>query len=589
MSRPPSLDELPFEVLDSVVSNFESAYTLRQLSLTCKRFSRYVRQDGFRTFVQSRFPFAGTSSDWSGLAQSLVALSRAWHRKAFVARELQPARSGPYSFPLPVKRDNVENIEARSAQRQSMGYQPVLECSDYLEGNDQQSNRHLVTWAAGAELVLRVTHAVVEEDRDDPEPCWMFWKPPNVVDGRDDITSLNLLDSHQISTHPYHHLIVGRASGQLEHVHLSDSEVSTQAFDTAGCGVRSADTSSASDPLLAACLDGDVALFKALPTKTLQQQETRIPVAEEDQGTSTWTIKFLSESRLAVGRGPAYSALCVFDVEAREIRSNPLRTFVSGKMDSVYSIEPLLTSRSRDLFLTGWYSGVVTLHDLRCPENIALTYEDPIDTSSAIYSLCAFANDRFVAGSGRHSCVKVFDLRLSGSHVYASKDLHGTRGVEEGQDLTKSGSSEYGAGYNIFLTNSNLPRKTSPVYSLAKASPYSPSFYAGLENRVLQLDLYSLSDESSRPHARLPYANRPGEPRSGPEVEELATNLVLVEHTYCGAHSVLRQVSSKSNTSVLAGWDSRWAKGTLDYPRTEYQETRQTRWSRGRRYRPEMR
>ena len=558
-----NLYELPVEILDIVACNFESLDTLLQLSLTCRRLYQYVNQNGFRTFVHTRFPFAKTSLHWPDTAKSLVALSKAWRQKAFIARELRPHQPGLEILRLSTGDSDVRSTGARSSTHQSIGYQPILQCLDHDTGNVEQSRKHVVAWGAGAELVLRTTNSESSQGEQGGGPRWTVWKDPRATDGKDDITSFNLFKSPETAQPGEHQIIIGRASGKLQYVNISEDSTFTQTFDTYGQDVRSTDITAKSDPLLAAGLDEHIAVYKALPRSDFQTPEAKVPIMEDGSGAPIWTVKCLNDTRIALGRGPAYTPLCIFEIEPTGIRSDPLLNFVSTQIDSVYSIEPLLEPTGPGhLFLAGWFSGSVTLHDLRCPGNIAVKYEDPIDPSAAIYSLCSFANDRFVAGAGRHSCVKLFDLRFSGRRISASKYLSEADTQKVTQEDCMGNGTE--GGYNLFLNHNKATTQTSPVYSLVKASAYSTSFYAGLENRVLQLDLYSISDQSSRPQPRLPYASRLDEPRSGLDVEKGTVYLGLVEHTHAGAHSIYSQAPWSPNRVPLSGWDPCWVKGTYD-------------------------
>ena len=583
MSPSPDLIELPFEILDVIVSYLDSASTLLYLSLTCRRFSHYAIQDGFRTWVQTHFPFAGISRQWSDTAKFLVALARAWEQKAFVARELKPDRQDPGSLRVSNVQNGVRSVRIVSNSPQSMGYQPVVQCVDNGNGNSSRESSHIVAWGAGAELILRNVTSSMGENEQDAGPQWTVWKDASTVDGRDDITSLNLLKSDRIGYDDKCCLVVGRASSKLEQVILSQEQISTHAYETQGRSVRSTDITSSSDLLLAASLDERIAIYPASPCSDSRQLliQAESPVLEGGAAAQSWTIKFLSSSRLGVGRGPAFTPLCIFDIEPTGIRSNPGLNHVSARQDSVYAIEPLPAPRgSENLFLAGWFSGMSTLHDLRCPENIALRYEDPIDPGAATYSICSFANDRFIAGGSRHSCIKVFDLRIPGRKTYAVKDLKEREAQRQMSDAVRQTSFE--TGYNLFLGYRKSERY-SPVYSLAKASAYSSTFYAGLENRVLQIDLHSLDSDSSRPQPSLPYANRLGEYRHEPNIEGIV-RLALVEHTHSGIHSMYRQVPQLGGQTPLPGWDPRWVKASrrsgspIDWHSNHRSQPRQRMW-----------
>ncbi|MCJ1325843.1 hypothetical protein MMC10_002506 [Thelotrema lepadinum] len=555
---------LPPELLDLIVCYFESTSSLLKLALTCRKFSRYVKRDGYRVFVQKKFPFYKASSDWQRTAKFLSALSRAWKTKAFVARDLIPDKTARTSLLLPLTQHGSAPSGTPLLPRQSMGYQPAIAC---LSNGDAGG---ILAWGAGAELIIRSIGSETEQGEGSGNLQWTFWKDPTATDGKHDITSLSLLTPQGIQGEVQHEAFIARAGGRLEHMRINHGEVDVRRFNTDGRAVRSAHTNSDPQPLLAVGLDGDIALYDTQQSVESQDPLAEIPITEEGQGVSTWTVKFIGNRRVGVGRGPTYSTLRVFDVLPYGVRIAATHDYISARKDSLYCIEPLgIIGGASQLLLAGWYSGNITLHDLRSPNSIVLNYEDPIDPSSPIYSLCSFANDRFVAGGGRHSCIKVFDLRMSGARIYAMDEINKQNPLEtKGLSCPSSekGSTDYESlrDYNVFLRRPGRRNLTSPVYSLAKASEYSSTFYAGLENQVMQLDLYSISEAHTRPGSRLSLANRIDESRSGPKIAEKAERLAIVEHTRSGAPLFWNQRLNNAEGSELPGWDSCWTRGSQE-------------------------
>ena len=542
------LGSLPFELLDLVVSNFDSASSLFCLSLTCRRFDHYTRSHGYRAFCKGCFPCLQSSLDWQATARILVALSRAWERKAFLARDLCPVRSGTESLRLIPKtsrsqNNNLHGTEIRS--KQSMGYQPAIDCV----GGYASTSTCVLAWGAGAEVVVRV----IEENKGSLR--WMFWQDPELLDGKDDITSLSFSNLASAETDQEYRIIIGRASRRLEHLTIADNGCTVQKLDTCSRDVRSAHVSQGVKPLIAAGLDGDVVLYDLLSASTPTETQVELPVFAGDQGVSTWTVRFVNNLRIGVGRGPANPALCIFDVTPDSIL--PGSNIYSKNMDSVYAIEPLASSSdSGQLFLAGWYSGIITLHDLRMPGNVVRKYEDPIDSGSAVYSLCSFANDRFLAGGGRHSCVKAFDLRFSGRREYGS--------------------------YNLFLDSPGRRTRPSPIYSISKASTYASSFFVGLEDRVVQLDLCSLTDESIKPSGSVPLLAYGSDLlQKEPTRRQDEIKLALVEHTSSGAHSIWTQDFGDRRRAIAPpGWDACWIPSTTDNSRSHNRPAEHNGWMR---------
>lgn len=119
-----------------------------------------------------------------------------------------------------------------------------------------------------------------------------------------------------------------------------------------------------------------------------------------------------------------------------------------------------------------------------------------------------------------HSMIKVFDLRLSGSHAYHTMTMppnpapeHKQRGQAPSMlvNNTRTNTTVLSGGWNLFL-NPRIPpkpdayraeywrgREDSPVYSLSIPSPTSQNVYAGLEGVVQSLTFHSFADKHPDP------------------------------------------------------------------------------------------
>lgn len=146
---------------------------------------------------------------------------------------------------------------------------------------------------------------------------------------------------------------------------------------------------------------------------------------------------------------------------------------------------------------------------MRSSSAIETTYRDPTD-DSAIYSLLARGLDRFVAGTARHSLLKVFDLRMAGASDY---DYSASVGSSTPTDI-RDGTFADGHDWNVFInprdrySDSNSRRgpnhwmrrsAESPIYSLSSPSPTSALIFAGVENAVVEFSFTSVLDRSPDP------------------------------------------------------------------------------------------
>jgi hypothetical protein len=209
---------------------------------------------------------------------------------------------------------------------------------------------------------------------------------------------------------------------------------------------------------------------------------------------------------------------------------------------------------------------IFRLYDLRAARMPVSSYYDPIDDDSAIYSLCAYGQERFLAGSA-DSVVKIFDFR-NGAKVYYHTDgfpcspnppypQPSRRKQTLGMDfLSLEGTYEslavksYGSRYymsqchfnrhpqtchfhqlsrtdlyrpnaNLFLYGSTTAGRSiqrSPIYALSSPSGICPLVYAGTNGMVYELEI---SDKNWRGERADPFFP-PAQPHTGQRFEELA-------------------------------------------------------------------
>ena len=392
-----SLATLPPELLSQIVSHLEAARTLLYLSLTCKRLHEYIERDGFRVFVQNKFPYIQTPPFWKDAAHALTALSRNWDRKAFIARCIAPdiADLGDRVRPKYGKKSRSQPMR----RVQTMGYQPVID--SYIEwyGSDWGSRKEVLAWGGGPDLVIRVksmggkaekeyqvSHGREKEklfDQHQHMNEWMVHRDAGLVEGRDDITSVNLLRPSQKPTGGSEYIVVGRANGHMQVVKVSmtDLESHKVAELISGKALRSASLNSSPTPLVAACLvDSTISFHLIHLAQNLLQPIGNICAIPQGQSGRTWSTQFLRHDRLAVGLGPSQKPLHVYSLRQDRASTELVRKFefpapsadnrteITGgavsEISTVYSIAPIASSSvaggaEGDLFLTGSYDGTI--------------------------------------------------------------------------------------------------------------------------------------------------------------------------------------------------------------------------------------
>ena len=599
-SQCPTLATLPPEILVQIVTHITTAKELCHLSLVCKRLHTFIEKDGFRVLSQTLFPYVQfpsthTALFWRDALHGLITQARNWDRKAFTAWIISSETNANQE---PGKNRRRTHNAPRG---QTMGFIPVIDSYEAWYGGDWSSRKEIVAWGAGADLVVRartmgpkaldVWNAAVNRSPKDFNAHhhtykWANYHEPGVNEGLDDITFVKLLQ--QPSIDDLEQFIIGRASGALELVSLNKKTSQSQvrcSFTTEGRPVRSA-TTNVLQTLVAACSSDSIVSLYPITSSTSRTTREIAPVAETSANPSgqvgrTWTSRFLSNDRLVVGYGPAQQPIRIYKVGRGELASespglfNPETRRHAEESTSVYSLSPIATSSSAggkggDIFLSGAYDGLVRLHDLRSANTTVAIFRDPVDVSP-IYSLLPVANEQFVAGGGRHSIIKVFDLRMPGSGLYSSASngqstaaSHGMGNHKKPRDQEKSRLN-----WNTFLptTNKSFSRSTndSSVYALSKPSQCSPTLYAGLQNTIVQIDIVSIMDQN--PDSIFNYeptmSGNSLDVRAKWDQEGKVSCLPMYEHND-GAITLMRQKPvdyyAQSN---IKGWDERWEGKTL--------------------------
>lgn len=544
------IQELPTELLDQITTYLPSAQSIAHLSQTSHALHNFVEKQGWRSFSQARFPslvrdVQSLPTEYRHVARSLTTLSKNCDRRGFLATFLEP-REDVRSLP-----DGKQLRQWKRPRGQTMGFQPAIDVREDLCQGKKGGKREVLAWSAGAELLVRergkriesergCVEARLDLDREIDQEIWWSYKPVGSVEGRDDITSVNILNlGGAIEGAAGHQMIISTANGDLQLLDTSESASDNTVrtlFETRGLPVRSTTiTNSLEHRLLAANLsDCEVALY---PIDETQDHVSTISnvnaLPQAKRGCRIWSTTFLDATRLAIGLGPSVEPIHIFAVQPSGLSKEPIRKFtlvnlsIDDRLDSlgtlktssaVYPIHPLDTSsQPGTVFLSGGYDGTIRLHDMRSHDSVSATYSDPTD-DSAIYSLLPRGLDRVVAGTSRHSLLKIFDLRMQGASDYSYlhalsnsfPDLSTLSINHHGEDGDMTTASATTGDWNVFIRghpgashrgpNAWMRRSAeSSIYSLASSSAASPVIYAGVENAVVEFNFTGVLDKFPDP------------------------------------------------------------------------------------------
>lgn len=548
-----TLSALPNEILSLIASHLERPRDLLYLSLASRSLSEFVKLDGWKAFLRGRFGINGLDSDAQTSVHGLTTLYHNWDRRGLFTKYLEPS----------IKVTSLNNwrpVQWRDPRGQTMGYQPCIDSYEEMYGGWRE-RREVLAWSAGTQIVVRIREAGSGIDKirqlkghlaESADQNWGYdnfghlnswysYKIPESLEGRDDITSLKLLRTHQRDL-AYETIVYGTASGALSALSVSPDQAETvqQHYDTNGRAVSSVAVSSSTSPMMAATL-GD---FSMSLYAMNHDRRSDMPIQPLSEGTQVaknsrlWSCNFLCDTKVVVGLGPYHEPVQVYEITPDGFGPTPVRTFNLDHPNSranlretcVYPTLPLPHdayggSKAGQTFLSGGSDGIIRLHDMRSPCNFELMYFDPTNDCS-VYSLASHGLERIVAGVSKHAMIKVFDLRLSGSHAYhtikmpskpTKKPRKSDFAINEVVDDTKSNTTVLSGGWNLFLNPRTPPkprvyrteywrgRENSSVYSLSIPSPTSQNVYAGLEGAVQSLTFHSVNNKHPDPMLSLPY------------------------------------------------------------------------------------
>ncbi|OAP58207.1 hypothetical protein AYL99_07297 [Fonsecaea erecta] len=601
--------DLPVEVIEQIIGYLPTASSIANLSLANHKIHAIVSADDhgvFRTFVQRAFPTINTPPYWQDVARTLTSRSRAWDRRAFIARECCPPT------------DNSD-YPPQLAPGFPVGYRPAIDSYETWQGGSWADRKEVLAWGAAGRLQLRTIHNSVT--------TWSSFKVPEDHRQELDILDVRILRPHQHQNSGGETIILQRANGEVVTVETtSQPDVFTQKarYTNLPDEFTCLDVSQSAEPILAACGDSSINLYAVhSPDRAVRPSSSSKVQARNNLRSRMRCVKFLSENTIAIANqfleGRERAPINIYDITPSGLSSTPVAASMSfiepgypglGR-HSANTIARLddVGSRTQPLFLSGWTDGVARLYDIRVPRRSVAEYIDPVDDGQII-SLLPVGHERFFAGSHQNGCLKSFDLRMPGARAYSYLDAR----PRPPQTIKRPTPQR---DINIFLTPTvNIgerlweplprhPRKRSQryrgsVYSLSSPSSSSPTIFAGIENHVLQLDFIS-TDDFRNAHRISGIGDSKAnvlQDEKNEILQDHILNFSCYERPREGKEStdpvLLRKQTDLMDDSVSGdidshgrregGWDERWRLNTSGkdrgYGHPEWRSTRRPSWSR---------
>ncbi|KAL0934292.1 F-box domain protein [Colletotrichum truncatum] len=510
-------DQLPDDIVLEIVSHLRTARDVARLASSCKHLYHLLSEDGWRTFVRTCFPLlplpVGKHPKWNELANTLTRQTRAWDTKAFQ----------PIAYTDSRRRDGNFFTGYSNAARP---FHPVIDARLTFD-----KSWEVVSWGAGEDVVGRFRPLNSRGDAD----AWfrMEGKAKGYSPGVGDVTAIQLAEPNGKLG-----LLVGRANGDLSLVSAAPGSAGKTLLDfkipkPTGSLEATTWTSIGSIDILpnqASVIAGNratVSLFPLDPDGTgeaapLDSQTFDMPGCGRTQFVHA--AKAMNNDTIICALAGDTDPLRYLTITPTGFTSNLVsknssllasRGIDPDKKLTVRAIQPVSPGPSghTNLLLSAWDDGTCRLLDVRTPSPYDALYRDMYQPFEPISSLITYGSDRFVAGSAEIEALKIFDFRWSKSY-YHSAALPCWSGTPFPDPLRGTSSrplSLMGVGCDSFRGRSCvwhehsrrdyyrpnyrfhvMPFKGAPrasnsrIFSLAKASDVSDSFYVGLAGAVAE-------------------------------------------------------------------------------------------------------
>ncbi|KAI8265251.1 hypothetical protein K4K58_011512 [Colletotrichum sp. SAR11_239] len=510
-------DQLPDDIVLEIVSHLRTARDIARLASSCKHLHHLLSEDGWRTFVRTCFPLLslplGQHPRWNELANTLTRQARAWDTKAFQSIAYTDSHRTEGNF-------------FTGFSNAARPFHPIIDARLTFD-----KSWELVSWGAGEDIVGRFRPLNSRGESD----AWfrMEGKANGYEAGVGDVTAIHLTEPDGKLG-----LLVGRANGDLSLVSAAPGSAGktlshfkipkpTGGLElTTWTSIGSIDTL----PNQSSVVAGNRATISLFPLNTDNTGDATPLDSLTFDMSGTARTQFIHAAK-AMNNDTIVCALSGSSDPIRYLTVTPTgftpevasknpdllqsRGLDPDKRLTVRAIQPVNPGPSghTNLLLSAWDDGTCRLMDIRTPSPFDALYRDMYQPFEAVSSLITYGSDRFVAGSAEIEALKIFDFRWTKSY-YHSAALPCWSGTPFPDPLRGTSSrplSLNGVGCNHFRGNrcvwhENSTRdyyrpnyrfhvmpfkgasraSSSRIFSLAKASDVSDSFYIGLAGAVAE-------------------------------------------------------------------------------------------------------
>ncbi|KAH6982154.1 hypothetical protein BKA56DRAFT_672912 [Ilyonectria sp. MPI-CAGE-AT-0026] len=568
-----SLGSLPDDLLLDIVEYLDTARDVAHLAASTRRTRNLVQQDGWRTFVKTRFPSldipVNSQTTWNSVADRATYLDRCWDKRGFwmnVLHEKPPPQQRG-------QRGQRGRFQQRLPRGQSVSFHAVLDAR--LSSNLEDE---VIAAGVGENLMVRVK----PQNGKRPD-VWhqLQGQTHGYKAGNGDVTAVSVMERDGLPI-----VAVGRANGDIQV--LSAEDDFAQSLQNLTLGVAQEPTRAA-DPmrrspgqqavswtewqpesnLFASCKGPFLALHNLSATDTAGLD----PVAHYDFSQASANgeaslirgAKFMSKDVIACALGGTreplrWGKLTPTGLEFLNATSNlhvldeaaKLTDIRIGEKTAIRAIEPVRGGGNDNMLLSAWDDGTYRLMDLRTPSAHDAIYRDSFQPYEAGSSMVVYGTERFVAGSTTAPDLRLFDFRypkaynhttaLPCSTEWPSPSQRDPRSVwtQDWRPDRWSPQCDFQKGslcawhdhsrWDYWRPDATI-HIGSPtydrIYCLRKTSDLSDTIYCGVRGAILEMNLRLTEDASSaRPEQKAPAGWRMGPPAGKISLIETGDNLI---------------------------------------------------------------
>ncbi|KAG4270904.1 hypothetical protein FPRO06_08393 [Fusarium proliferatum] len=488
-----SLASLPDDIVLDIVEHLDTARDVAHVSALTKHLQSLIRQDGWRTFVKTRFPSLQIDTDpeslWSSVADRATYLDRCWEKRGFWVNVLHEKKNQP------------ERFQRRVAGSQSVLFHSVIDARLMSSPNNE-----VIAAGVGENLMVCIKPVDGQQDT---------WYQIGGHDhgyraGTGDATATSVTESDGIPN-----IVVGRANGDIS-IHSGKDKFATVARHLNP--TDEALLSHASDPMRKS--PGQVAV------SSLQwHPETNLLASGKGSVLTLYNLSVSDDQVLSPFDYHEFSKASPAD-EASLLRSTKFmgKDIVACALGGTRN--PLRWGQLTPTGLQFFDAHSNSMHvddasrllDIRTPSPQDAVYRDRFQPYQAGSSLLVYGTERFVSGSNTAPDIRLFDFRYP-------KPYHHTTALpcspqwpfpsQKDDHIMKQGWAPehqpqkcdpqngvlcywHGASRRNYWRPDATIHIGSPtydrIYCLAKASDLSDTIYCGVRGAILEMNLHLTED-----------------------------------------------------------------------------------------------